>query len=324
VVHDRGPNGIIHESYLGYLRRGHAASGKPAFLVANRQGSGADPLAVAATREGFPVLDGLASFLRGVKCLLDYRDFCARPPAGAASVDADVCAAWRARLSRGVVLMEADAGEMLRAFGIPVNASALATSEAGACAAAAACGFPLVLKTANEAIAHKSDVDGVVTGLADVPAVARAYRQLVGRLGPRVLVAPMVTRPGVEMLLGLVHDEQFGPLVALGFGGVHVEALGDVTYGLPPFDAATARRMLDRLKLRRLLDSRRFRHRLAIEAFCEVAARFSAMAAGLAEAVEEIDLNPVIVHDEGCVAVDALVVGRRAGAGGQNEARRAL
>ncbi len=78
VVHDRVAGGVIHDSYLEYLRIGHAASGKPAFLVSNRQGTGADPLVVSATRAGFPVLDGMSSFLRGVKCLLDFRDFANR------------------------------------------------------------------------------------------------------------------------------------------------------------------------------------------------------------------------------------------------------
>jgi acyl-CoA synthetase (NDP forming) len=323
VVHDRAPDSGIHDTYIGYLRQGHAASGKPAFLVANRQGTGTDPLAVAATREGFPVLDGLASFLHGIRCLLDYRDFCQRTVICAPQVSAAATGRWRARLGTGAVMLETEAGEMLGDFGIPVNRGTLVTSEAEARAAAAACGSPVVLKTA-EKIEHKSDVDGVVLGLGDPEAVAAAYRQLSARLGPRALVAPMITRPGVEMLLGLTQDQQFGPLVALGFGGAHVEALGDVVFGLPPFDAATARRMLERLKLRRLLDSRRFRHGLALEEFCEIAARFSAMAAELADVLAEIDVNPVIVHADGCVAVDALVVGRCGSVAGQSEARRAI
>ncbi len=84
VVHDRIAGGGIYAGYIDYLRAGHRASGKPAVLVANRQGTGADPLVVAATREGFPVLDGLESFLRGVRHLFDHRDFAARERGDAA------------------------------------------------------------------------------------------------------------------------------------------------------------------------------------------------------------------------------------------------
>ena len=122
----------------------------------------------------------------------------------------------------------------------------------------------------------------------------------------------MVESHGVEMALGLVQDEQFGPLVMLGFGGVNVEALKDVAYALPPFDQATARRLLDTLAHRPLLDAGRNRPALDIDAFCDLAVRFSFMAASLAAVIEEIDANPVIVNPDGCVAVDALVIGRQA------------
>jgi hypothetical protein len=120
----------------------------------------------------------------------------------------------------------------------------------------------------------------------------------------------MIAAAGVEMLLGMIQDEQFGPVVLLGFGGLHVEALADVAHVLPPFDAAEARRLVGRLAQAPLLQSRRHRRAPALDAYCEAAARFSAMIAGLGDLPAEIDLNPVIVHADGCVIVDALVVPR--------------
>jgi acyl-CoA synthetase (NDP forming) len=324
VVHDRAPGGGIHTTYLDYLRRGHAASGKPAFLVANRQGTGCDPQVVAATREGFPVLDGLASFLKGARCLLEYRDFRGRRQGEAPRVPESAVAGWRARLATGAILDEVESGRLLRECGIPVNESRVASSEAEARAAARELGFPVVAKTAESGIHHKSDRAGVRLGLADESAVAAAWRDLAGRIGPRVLIAPMVLESGAELLLGLVRDEQFGPLVALGFGGLHVESLGDVAYALPPFDAEEARRLLGRLKLAPMLSSRRFKQPLALDSFCAAAARFSALAVALGDVVEEIDLNPVIVHAGGCVAVDALVAGRRRTGGPESEVRQAV
>ncbi|HEX9772823.1 MAG TPA: CoA-binding protein, partial [Steroidobacteraceae bacterium] len=167
VVHDRVSGGVIHDSYLDYLRTGHAASGKPAFLVSNRQGTGADPLVVAATRDGFPVLDGLPTFLRGVRCLLAYRDFLARDHSQSPRLPEVALAAWRSRLAAGARLDESDAMQLLQDFRMPANPCRVVNSEAEARAAAGQLGWPVVLKTAARGIEHKSDADGVRLGLAD-------------------------------------------------------------------------------------------------------------------------------------------------------------
>jgi hypothetical protein len=112
----------------------------------------------------------------------------------------------------------------------------------------------------------------------------------------------------VELLLGMFQDAQFGPVVMLGAGGLHVEALADVAYALPPFSAEYASRLLAALRIAPLLRSRRHRQPLAVEEFCRTAARFSTLVAGLGAQLAELDLNPVIVHANGCTIVDALIV----------------
>ncbi|HEX4944126.1 MAG TPA: acetate--CoA ligase family protein, partial [Usitatibacteraceae bacterium] len=224
VIHDRIAGGGIQDSYLDYLRAGHRASGKPAFLVANRQGTGADERVVAATREGFPVLDGVPQFLQGARCLFEYRDFLARKRDPADQLPGSVLTKWRSRLATGRALDEHDAMKLLSDFGLPANPCRVVEDEPSARVAARECGFPVALKTAMHGIEHKSDRGGVHLGVADEAALSVAYRDLANRLGPRVLVAPMVRSPGVEMLLGMVHDDQFGPVVVLGAGGLHVEA----------------------------------------------------------------------------------------------------
>jgi acyl-CoA synthetase (NDP forming) len=319
VVHDRAPHGAVYEEYFDYLRAGHAASGKPAFLVANRQGSGADPAAVAVTREGFPVIDGLRAFLVGVRCLLAFRDFQActpEAPADAApAVNSAVVDRWRARLAAGATLAEFEAGQLLRDFGLPMNPARYADDENGAVVAARELGYPVVLKTAVPGLLHKTDRGGVVLDIRGEEQLRAAYSWLRASLGAPALVAPMVVPKagvrGVEMLLGLVRDEQFGPLVMLGFGGVTVEVMRDAACLLPPFDRAAARRRLDALRQRPLLDGLRGRPPLDLDAFCAAAERLSAVAVALGDVIDEIDINPVIVQPSGCVAVDALVVGRR-------------
>ncbi len=308
VVHDRAPGGGIYGDYLEYLRAGHRASGKPAFLVSNRQGTGADSQVIAATREGFPVIDGVMPFLRGAKHLLDHRDFLVRDREAPVPLPAAALTAWRARLADGRSLDENDSMNLLRDFGLPANPGRVVASETEARAAAQEFGYPVVLKTAMRGIDHKSDRGGVHLGIGDEAALITSYRDLATRIDPRVIVAPMIVAQGIEMLLGMIHDDQFGPVVLLGFGGLHVEALAVVVHALPPFDAAEARRLIDRLALAPLLKSRRHRRALAVDEFCRIAARFSALAAGLGDLLDEVDLNPVIVHADGCVIVDALVV----------------
>ena len=310
VVHDRVAGGGVHAGYIDYLRVGHRASGKPAVLVANRQGTGADPLIVEATREGFPVVDGLESFLRGVRHLLDHRDFAARQHAEVPVIPEPALARMRARLADRRRFDENDALTLLGDAGLPANAGAIVEGEAPAIAAAEAIGYPVVLKTAKRGLDHKSDRQGIHLSLADKTAVSSAYRDLAKRIDTRVLVAPMIEARGVEMLLGMIHDVQFGPVVLVGAGGVHVESLADAVYAVPPFGPAEAARLVERLRIAPLLKSRRHRRPLAIGEFCRVAARFSALAAALGDSLSEIDLNPVIVHADGCAIVDALVVPR--------------
>ncbi len=313
-VHDREPLSALNTAYFKYLRKGHAASGKPVFLVSNRQGSGSDPNAIAVTREGFPVLDGLRSFLAGMRCLFGYRDFCKREPCMPQQFDAEQVSAWRLILSRSESrigpLSEYEAGQFLQDFGLPINPSVAIDSEQELLQAAEAMDFPLVLKTAAPELAHKTDKGGVHLNLCSRQELLCAYREMSARLGSAALLATMVAK-GTEMMLGMVQDEQFGPLVLMGLGGVDVEVLDQVRCALPPFDAATARRLIDSLPLRKLLDSHRGRPAADLDAFCETAAHFSAVVAELSDSLAEIDLNPVIVHPSGCIAVDTLVLGRK-------------
>ncbi len=317
VVHDRAPMGAICTSYLDYLRAGHAASGKPAFLVSNHQGTGSDPLVLAATREGFPVLDGLRPFLSGAKCLFQYRDFLLRcvieagVDSPADEVDADTFITWSTRLASGEALGEYESGQMLADFGIPVNPAHRASDAESLLEAAAQLGYPVALKSAQPGLLHKTDQGGLALNLQNAHELGTAFAEMAARLGPQVLISRMVNGPGVEMMLGVVHDEQFGPLVLMGFGGIHVERLKDVVAALPPFNAATARRLVDGLRQRALLDGHRATPTMDIDAFCVAAVRLSQLAAALGSHIAEIDVNPVRVGPHGCLALDALVVGRQ-------------
>ncbi|HEX7719244.1 MAG TPA: acetate--CoA ligase family protein, partial [Woeseiaceae bacterium] len=217
VVHDRAPEGKVYTSYIDYMRRAQADTGKPVALVAARQGTGCDRQAVDATHAGLPVLDGIPAFLRGVRALFDYRDFLAREPMRPPAVVGEAARHWRERLSAGATLDEADSLAMLREFGMPVNDGRIAGSAEELVDAARKLSFPLVLKTAAPDMPHKTEHGGVVLNIASEHSLMEAYRELSGRLGPHVLLSPMI-RGGIEMILGARRDPQFGPVVLLGFG----------------------------------------------------------------------------------------------------------
>jgi acetate---CoA ligase (ADP-forming) len=228
-------------------------------------------------------------------------------------IDPATIAKWRVRLAIGGTLDEHASLDLLADCGISVIPRCLAETRREAVAAAASLGFPVVLKTAAPGIARKSEIGGVKLGLKREEEVAAAYDDLAARLGPRVLVAPMAGA-GVEMILGMTSDAQFGPTLLIGAGGIHAEVLRDVVLARPPFDAAWALKLIDRLKLRRLLDGVRGQPAGDVAALAEAASRLSGLAVALGDLIKEIDANPIIVGPEGCVAVDALVV---AGAGGE-------
>ena len=307
VVHDRGPGGQVYPEYLDYLQRGHAASGKPVFLVSNRQGAGADASVVTATRAGFPVLDGVSPFLTGAARLLAYRDFCAAPPSKAPTLPDTIRDKWRARLAGKAALSELEANRFLQDCGLPM-VELFPVDDAPALAALApTLSYPVALKTAQPGLRHKTDVDGVKLAIQNPTELLRAYRDMAARLGAAALVAPMLDSPGVEMILGITRDEQFGSLVVMGIGGIHAALLNDVVTLLPPFDAATAQRRLDRLKMRKLLDGVRGAPPLDVLACCEAAARLSAIAVEFGALIREVDINPLMALEQGCRGLDALV-----------------
>ena len=167
----------------------------------------------------------------------------------------------------------------------------------------------MVLKTTAPGIKHKSDVQGVIVGLSDDDSLKAAYADLASRLGPRVLVSPMLGN-GVELALGVVVDDQFGPLVMVGAGGVLIEVLKDRRFILPPIDEAAAARALKALKSTSLLDGVRGADPVDKTSLYRAIAALGVLATELGEHLGEVDVNPLIATPTGCTAVDALVIPR--------------
>ncbi|MFY9887669.1 MAG: acetate--CoA ligase family protein, partial [Streptosporangiaceae bacterium] len=201
--------------------------------------------------------------------------------------------------------------ELLPEYGIAVARVLPAADEAGALAAAERIGYPVVLKTDDPQIAHKSDVGGVVLGVGDPAALAAAYRDLDGRLGPRVLICQTIPA-GTELALGIVRDPELGPLIVVGAGGVLVELLADRAVALPPVAADEAAGLVAGLRIARLLDGARGARPADQGAVARAVAGLSQLALDLGDQLEALDINPLICGPDGAIAVDVLAIPRPA------------
>jgi len=255
---------------------------------------------------GVPVINGMKPTLEGVKCAFDYRDFLRTTDTPAEIIDGERIQPWRERLNELPVPGEAEALHMLADLGVSAAESLFCSTMGDVVSAASNIGFPVVLKTAVPGILHKSDAGGVHLGLMDEDQLRLAYESLC-EIGPEVCVAKMAPA-GVEVAFGLVNDDQFGPIVMVGAGGVLVEVLNDRVYGLAPFGKQEATRMLKRLKLWKLLSGVRGQAPADIDQLAEMLSRFSAVCYELRDVISEMDVNPVIAASNTVLAVDAVLV----------------
>jgi len=266
------------------------------------------------TRGGIPVLDGTRPALKAVANAFAWRDWRAQAGARGGHTPHPKAAAWRARLSQGSVLDEAESLLLLADYGIGVPPHRVVTGRDEAVAAARELGFPVALKTAVAGIAHKTDVGGVKLGLGTAKAVGVAWDDLALRLGPRAIVVPMAPE-GVELVLGVVADPQLGPMVLVGAGGILVELLADAATLVAPAQRHEVETVLAGLRASRLLDGLRGAPPLDRASAVDAIVGLSRLAADLGDLIAEMDVNPLRVLPRGVVALDALVVPRRAATG---------
>jgi acetyl coenzyme A synthetase (ADP forming)-like protein len=201
--------------------------------------------------------------------------------------------------------------ELLESYGIPFVAEHSAESVADAVASAAELGYPVVLKTGLPGV-HKTESGAVALDLRDEDAVRAAAE----RIGPPFVVQPLV-RAGVELLVGAVQDPVFGPLVALGPGGTLAELIGAAAFRLAPLTDADAEEMVESGKVARLLHGFRGAPAADVRSVVDLLLRVSRLVDDVPE-LAELDLNPVMAGETGCVAVDA-----RVRVAAQRRARRA-
>ncbi|MEA3440579.1 MAG: acetate--CoA ligase family protein, partial [Chloroflexota bacterium] len=217
------------------------------------------------------------------------------------------------RLSIG----DAEARGILQAYGLRIPRSEVAETPEQAIEIASELGYPVVLKIASPDILHKTDVGGVKVGLSNAEDVRDAFELMVYRAQRYVpearlwgcLVQEMVPSGGIEVLVGMNRDPQFGPLVTFGLGGIYVEALKDVTFRVAPFSREEAHEMLEEIRARALLDGVRGKPPADKEAIIDTLLRIGQLVLDFPEIVE-LDINPLMVYqqNQGAIAIDMRLI----------------
>jgi acyl-CoA synthetase (NDP forming) len=220
----------------------------------------------------------------------------------------------KAREEKRTVLTEIEAKLILGEAGINCTPTVLATSKKQAVSMSDEIGYPVVLKVSSVDITHKSDSGGVKVNLADRMAVEQAYDDIMtscrayapGADIEGVAVQSMAT-VGIEIIMGMIKDASFGPVVMFGLGGVLVEVLKDVSFRIVPIEKADAVDMTGEIQGKKLLDGYRGQDPADVPYLQEMLVKLSDFI-DATPGIEEIDMNPVFAYKDGAVVVDARII----------------
>lgn len=225
----------------------------------------------------------------------------------------------KARAEDRSLLNEVEVKQLLQDAGIPVVTTVLATTQEEAVTEARRVGYPVVLKVVSPDIAHKSDVGGVMIGLQDKVAVAAAFDEILANAKKAVKGADItgvavqnMAPAGIEVIVGMTSDPQFGSVMMFGLGGIMVEVLKDVSFRLIPLTERDAMQMIDEIKGSAILEGVRGKPPVDKNALCDAILKVAAFVESHPE-VKELDLNPIIAYPKGVIAVDARMVVSPAG-----------
>ncbi|MGX9728207.1 MAG: bifunctional acetate--CoA ligase family protein/GNAT family N-acetyltransferase [Candidatus Electronema sp. VV] len=214
------------------------------------------------------------------------------------------------------VLSEVESKAVLKAFHIPTAHASIVRSPNEALVQAESIGFPVALKINSPDITHKSDAGGVRLGISNAQAARSAYNEMLAAVRKNrpearidgVTIQPMLRRPnGRELLVGIVTDPVFGPVITFGAGGIAVEVMGDRAVTLPPLNHKLVQDLIGRTRISKLLGAFRHMPPTNMDALEQVLLRVSEIACEL-PLVKELDINPLIVDENGAIAVDARIV----------------
>jgi len=260
---------------------------------------------------GIPVLMGTETGLRATRHVIEYsayqRDRAANKNAQPRQIERPAnLLELRERLRRASgALGEHDSKQILAAYGLTTTQEIQTQTLTETLSAGDEIGYPVALKTCADL--HKTERGGVRLEIANRKQLSEAYSDFEKRLGAEVLVQQMIPQ-GTELILGVVNDRQFGPMLALGTGGIFVEVLADTSMLAIPTTPNAVRRVLMGLRGAALLKGARGRAPADIDAIVNAVMCLSALAEDLGESISEIDVNPLAALPDRAVVVDALII----------------
>lgn len=212
------------------------------------------------------------------------------------------------------VLTEVESKQLVAEAGIPVVETKLAKTKAEAISISKKMGFPVVLKIVSPDIIHKSDIGGVKLGLANATQVGKAYTEIMAaakkankKADIHGISVQKMARPGVEVIMGMSKDAQFGPVLMFGLGGVFVEVLKDVAFRIVSLNRRDASQMIREIKGYPLLEGYRGQEPANITALEDLLLKLSDFVDKNPK-IKEMDLNPIFAYKDGALAVDARVI----------------
>ena len=318
VIAMRDAGNPNHEKLLAQLVALAKTANKPIMALTFASNSLTGHWRTFPDEQGLPIAEDIEGGLKAVRKLVDYALFRKRVAGRAPGEAAEEGAPLTFDLPVGrASLTEYESKRILAEAGIPVTRESLAMSADEAVEAAAGIGYPVVLKVQSPDIVHKSDAGGVHLGAKGPDEVRAAYGKIIASAAAAeasaaidgVLVQEMIDG-GVEFILGMNRDEQFGPLLMCGLGGVFVELFEDVALRYPPLNADDAREMISELKGAQLLRGYRGQDAGDIDALAAAMVAFARFVQRTDGLFEAIDINPLFVLPEGrgVRAADALIV----------------
>jgi acyl-CoA synthetase (NDP forming) len=317
---DRGDTRAFSDAICRGIEEGRAAGGegKPVLACLMTRAMRQEPL--RTKDEVIPVYSFPEAPAMALSKCAAYAEWKAEPPGVVPSfVDTDVKAARyivrEALKQRGNGWLNPDEiRAVLKAYGIPQPSSAFAPTADDAVRIAMRVGFPVAVKLVSSTVLHKSEVGGILLNVSSEEEVRQAFEQMqkaglkASSSPPEGVLVQRMIKGGIELMAGITKDPLFGPLIAIGLGGVNVEIVNDVQFRVTPLTDVDARHMVRGIRGYQLLKGYRGHAPADIDAIEDVLLRLSRMVEEIPELVE-MDLNPLIAlaPGQGCSAVDARI-----------------
>ena len=296
------------EGYAKAIKIASQNTSKIIVLVSNFSLVNDEKMASYLFDQGVPLIRGTKNALLAVKHTLNWRNYLSIPNGDLKRINKKpIINAWIKKLLKKKSFSEFDGLEMLRAFGVSVAGYKLLNNEIDLLNSIDELSYPLVLKTA-ENINHKSDVGGVKLNLTSEKDLINEYHELNNRLGPKALLMEM-RKGSVEICVGAIIDDDFGPVIILSAGGTLIEVIDDTISALAPIDPETVKQLLLKLNISKMFDGVRGCKPINLEDLCNQISKISFMISDLGSNLKELDINPIICSEKGACSVDCLAIG---------------